>query len=583
MNRVAAILMALLAVALARTRAAVVYSGLQNLGIPTDSAGTGIYLDLDAILTGTDDNSPPPGWDINPFYGGVGVANSPAFQPVRNGAGNMAPILGLAVGAQVDVTRLFSSGYGGSDSHLGTQFTAGQEGYLGFKFTTNAGTIPYYGWMRVVFTGNTAGAVIKDWAYENTGAAILTARVVQSAAMANAQIVTLSPGIGETFTLGSALTNTGGNINSLVKTGLGTTILATASSYTGGTTISGGVLRVFADSALGALAGGVTISNGSTLQAGGKVSSGRAFTLGTGGGKIDTNGQIVTLTAVTGSALTKLGSGTLILNGPQTYNSLTASAGTTSINGVLGTAPGLAVVSVSAGATAKFGTVSQTLGSLTIGAGATVAFTSGPHNFTKNDSTTQTLGGFLNYATLTTNAGVLNVNGVIGDGTCTVAVNNPGTRLNFGSVSQTLASLTIGAGATVTFTSGPQHFTKNDGSTQSLSGFLNYASVTTNAGVLNVNGTVGNGISTVAVNNPGTKLKFGSVSQTLASLSIGAGATVIFTSGVASGSLSGEGDGRALGFVGDLGRGATVPEPGTLGLLLIGALGVLGRRRKPIT
>ena len=71
-------------------------------------------------------------------------------------------------------------------------------------------------------------------------------------------------------------------------------------------------------------------------------------------------------------------------------------------------------------------------------------------------------------------------------------------------------------------------------------------------------------------------LKFGSVSQALSSLTIGAGATVVFTSGTASGALSGGGEGKAPGF----GGGAVVPEPGTLGLLLVGALGMLNRRRR---
>jgi len=70
----------------------------------------------------------------------------------------------------------------------------------------------------------------------------------------------------------------------------------------------------------------------------------------------------------------------------------------------------------------------------------------------------------------------------------------------------------------------------------------------------------------------GTTLKFGSVSQTLSSLTIGAGSTVTFTSGLAS--FSGGGKGASFGGT------ATVPEPGTLGLLLIGALGVLNRRRR---
>ena len=75
------------------------------------------------------------------------------------------------------------------------------------------------------------------------------------------------------------------------------------------------------------------------------------------------------------SVLNKTGAGTLTLTGDQLYDSLTTSAGTTNINGAVGSAPGTA--SVVANATTRFGTVSQTLASLTIGAGATVTFTSG--------------------------------------------------------------------------------------------------------------------------------------------------------------------------------------------------------------
>ena len=92
-------------------------------------------------------------------------------------------------------------------------------------------------------------------------------------------------------------------------------------------------------------------------------------------------------------------------------------------------------------------------------------------------------------------------------------------------------------------------------------------------GTTNVNSALGTGgASTVSVTGA-TTLKFGSVSQTLASLTIGAGSTVTFTSGLAS--FSG-GGGKTPSFGGT----AAVPEPGTLGLLLVGALGVLNRRRR---
>ena len=103
--------------------------------------------------------------------------------------------------------------------------------------------------------------------------------------------------------------------------------------------------------------------------------------------------------------------------------------------------------------------------------------------------------------------------------------------------------------------------------------------LTAQGGTTNVNSVIGTGVSNttvsdVVVSGIGTKLRFGSVSQTLSSLTIGTGSTVIFTSGAASGAFSGS-DGKGAG----LGRMSTVPEPGTIGLLLVGTLGVLGRRR----
>ncbi|MEI8106873.1 MAG: autotransporter-associated beta strand repeat-containing protein [Verrucomicrobiota bacterium] len=112
---------------------------------------------------------------------------------------------------------------------------------------------------------------------------------------------------------------------------------------------------------------------------------------------------------------------------------------------------------------------------------------------------------------------------------------------------------------------------------QTLNGAQRYNTLTVSGGTLNVNGELGttpvNGTASVVVADS-ANLKFGDVSQTLSSLTIGAGATVTFTSGVASGAFSG-GGGKDL----SLGN-AAVPEPGTLGLLLTGALGVLNRRRR---
>ena len=110
---------------------------------------------------------------------------------------------------------------------------------------------------------------------------------------------------------------------------------------------------------------------------------------------------------------------------------------------------------------------------------------------------------------------------------------------------------------------------------------LDIDSLTANDGTTAVNSALGAGTS-VTVNDTGggaaTSLKFGSVSQTLASLTIGAGATVTFTSGPAS--FTASTSGKPAGFGSKQPSGGLVPEPGTTGLLLAGALSVLARRTR---
>ena len=201
----------------------VIYSGLQNIAIPTNYDGVTV-----SVAGGT----------INPFFGGVGVANNNLLQPLRVGSGNLDKLEEFAVGSTIDASSMtLSTGYGGSVSHLGSTFIAGQEGYIGFKL--NAAD---FGWMRVVFTNNTGGALIKDWAYDTSaGAGIVTGNVLQSAAYQGTQTVTLTSASGS-FTLGSAITNTGGNVNSVVKEGLGTATLGGTNSYSGSTSVVAGTL-----------------------------------------------------------------------------------------------------------------------------------------------------------------------------------------------------------------------------------------------------------------------------------------------------------------------------------------------------
>ena len=116
------------------------------------------------------------------------------------------------------------------------------------------------------------------------------------------------------------------------QNGSGTVALTGANTYTGGTFLNNGTLAVGADSALGDASGGVTF-NGATLQLAQAfdLASTRAVTINAAGGTIDTQGFDTTVTqGISGAgALTKAGSGTLMLAGDSTYQGGTTIAGGT--------------------------------------------------------------------------------------------------------------------------------------------------------------------------------------------------------------------------------------------------------------
>ncbi len=87
--------------------AAIIYSGLQNIPIPTNLGG--VYLNLDTKGHST---SPITGWDVNPFYGGAGIAYETTFLPLLIGTGQDAPIAKLSVGALIGAGLNYATTYG---------------------------------------------------------------------------------------------------------------------------------------------------------------------------------------------------------------------------------------------------------------------------------------------------------------------------------------------------------------------------------------------------------------------------------------------------------------------------------------
>ena len=107
---------------------------------------------------------------------------------------------------------------------------------------------------------------------------------------------------------------------------------AGANTYTGGTVLKAGTVSASADSALGGASGSVTFDGGA-LQLGSSfdLASTRAVSITSNGGTIDTQGFQSTISQnISGAgALTKAGSGTLVLNGANRYTGSTnVTAGT---------------------------------------------------------------------------------------------------------------------------------------------------------------------------------------------------------------------------------------------------------------
>ncbi|MCA0248161.1 MAG: autotransporter-associated beta strand repeat-containing protein [Proteobacteria bacterium] len=109
-------------------------------------------------------------------------------------------------------------------------------------------------------------------------------------------------------------------------------VLAGANTYSGGTTVSGPpALMVSSDGALGSATGGITLENLGTLRFGASfdLASTRAITIGSGGGRINTNGFDTTISqSITGTGfLEKEGAGTLTFAAANSFSSLSVSGG----------------------------------------------------------------------------------------------------------------------------------------------------------------------------------------------------------------------------------------------------------------
>lgn len=364
----------------------IIYSGVRDISIPQSFEGVSIRL---TDLVGVAPSSAS--WHLNPFFGGLGIANSPDFQPLRVGTGNEDSIRALSLGASVGASSTFAVGWGGSGAegesgHLGpgdAQFTADQVGYMGFKLMREG--VANYGWMRLNLTYNDPTGRILDWAYDTSGNSMiigaakdLGAQPFIAAAGTNQTVSSHEAGTGIlmdptaqlTFNEGSGggvFSGTIGGGGEIKISGSGGLRLSGDNTFAGkASVLAGSSLMVTQSGNLGRAQVAIDTSGSlifdSLLDNNGPanlfsnpiIASGSLATLtNSGGGKVVLGGEISSASSsggsiafsggafdvqgrITGaSSLVKDGDGTVTLAGDNTYSGLTTiNSGTLAINGV---------------------------------------------------------------------------------------------------------------------------------------------------------------------------------------------------------------------------------------------------------
>lgn len=412
---------------------------------------------------------------------------------------NLAGIAGSTV--NLGANRLVV-GTSGASTFSGTIAGAGGLTMAGAGTLTLAGTNLFEGGLTV--TGGTL-AVSSNGNLGAIGHGVtLDGGTLQTTAsfLSDRQVVlgsgggTFNPNAGMTIGWYGAISGLGG----LTMAGPGSLTLAGANTYSGGTTVNGGILSISADSNLGDAAGGLTL-NGGALQSMATLTSNRAIMLGVNGGTIKADaGTTLTLNGTIGGTvgfgLGIEGAGTVALGGANTYAGWTGIAndghlalvGNGSISqsaGVLFLTPGTFDISASSG--------NQIVQSIVGGGGTTInlganSLTVGTASLSNFAGVVQGSGGLIKQGTGTLMLTGQNTYGggtTINAGTVSIASDgnlgnaSGGVTLNGGAL-ETTASLA--SGRSITLGNGGGTFNPDSGTKLTLSGPIGGSGSLTMAG-----------------------------------------------------------------------------------------------------
>ncbi|HZE57634.1 MAG TPA: autotransporter-associated beta strand repeat-containing protein [Chthoniobacterales bacterium] len=412
-----------------------------------------------------------------------------------------------------------------SSSSLGAPTTTAN-GTIKIGNTTTDGTLSYTGATastnRVVDLAGTTGGAILD--ASGTGGLTFSSAFTATGAGSKTLTITGSNTASNTIS-GAIVNNSVSNLTSVVKSGTGTWVLSGTNTYSGGTTVSGGILAVSSDANLGATTGSLTI-NAATLEATASFTSARAISLGNASSTfmVDPTFTFTANGIITGTGtLNKTGSGTLVLGGMNLFSGGTnVTAGTLQLAGInrLLTTADLTI----SGGTFDLQTFGQTTGAVTLSSGSITgsstgiltgtsftlqsgsvsAILAGNSTITKNTSGTVTLSGANTFTGSTTvSAGTLqvNTNNALGTAASGTTVAN-GAVLNLNNVNYATAEpLTLNGSG---ISNGGA--LRNTG-TSTFAGPINAATnatINTGGGTLNLTGGVSKNGTTLTIAGGGT-------------------------------------------------------------------------------
>ncbi|WP_181832519.1 autotransporter-associated beta strand repeat-containing protein [Bosea caraganae] len=234
-----------------------------------------------------------------PAGGTVTIASDRQVQGLQFGAGGYvlngpgalqiaasATELRIDTGLRATINASIQGGGGLEKTGGGTIVLTGTNGYTG-STAINAGTLQVSSNANL---GDAAGGLTFNGGTLATTASFDMFRTVSLAGAGSVDVAT-----GTQLELGGSMSGAG----SLTKLGAGTLVLSGFNTHSGGTTVTAGILQAGSADALGS--GALTLDGGTFKAGTGFINSfANAIAVNTAGGKIDVNGQVMTLSGTIG-------------------------------------------------------------------------------------------------------------------------------------------------------------------------------------------------------------------------------------------------------------------------------------------